>query len=130
MLALAGGIEPPTHCLQGSCSAPELRQHRQNSTLVSKWLNVKDFLCGLALPDRFVAEGGDGRTDIQGPDLPGHRDRQQRIAGPGDQGPDALTLAAEDQAERAFQVDLPGSDPTVDGGAINPNAGFFDLFQC
>src|ERR1043165_8260665 len=25
-LALAGGFEPPTHCLQGSCSAPELRQ--------------------------------------------------------------------------------------------------------
>src|SRR5438552_16458931 len=32
-LALAGGFEPPTHCLQGSCSAPELRQHRQNFTL-------------------------------------------------------------------------------------------------
>ena len=32
-LALAGGIEPPTHCLQGSCSAPELRQHRQSSKL-------------------------------------------------------------------------------------------------
>src|SRR5262245_12952749 len=25
-LALAGGFEPPTHCLQGSCSTPELRQ--------------------------------------------------------------------------------------------------------
>src|SRR5688572_11650622 len=34
-LALAGGFEPPTHCLQGSCSAPELRQHRQSSKLVS-----------------------------------------------------------------------------------------------
>src|ERR1044071_2768691 len=34
-LALAGGFEPPTHCLQGSCSATELRQHRQNFTLVS-----------------------------------------------------------------------------------------------
>src|SRR5438552_9999612 len=32
-LALAGGFEPPTHCLQGSCSAPELRQHRQKVTL-------------------------------------------------------------------------------------------------
>src|SRR5881392_1466697 len=32
-LALAGGFEPPTHCLQGSCSATELRQHRQNFTL-------------------------------------------------------------------------------------------------
>src|SRR5207245_2784551 len=25
-LSLAGGFEPPTHCLQGSCSSPELRQ--------------------------------------------------------------------------------------------------------
>ena len=33
LLALAGGFEPPTHCLQGSCSAPELRQHRQKVTL-------------------------------------------------------------------------------------------------
>ena len=32
-LALAGGFEPPTYCLQGSCSAPELRQHRQKVTL-------------------------------------------------------------------------------------------------
>src|SRR5438046_10766631 len=32
-LALAGGFEPPTHCLQGSCSAPELRQHGQSSNL-------------------------------------------------------------------------------------------------
>src|SRR5262245_14319833 len=29
-LALAGGFEPPTHCLQGSCSSPELRQQSQN----------------------------------------------------------------------------------------------------
>src|SRR5881396_196449 len=35
-LALAGGFEPPTHCLQGSCSAPELRQHGQSSNLVSR----------------------------------------------------------------------------------------------
>src|SRR5438105_15648007 len=35
-MALAGGFEPPTHCLQGSCSAPELRQHRQNFTLLSR----------------------------------------------------------------------------------------------
>ena len=33
VLALAGGFEPPTHCLQGSCSAPELRQQSQNFTL-------------------------------------------------------------------------------------------------
>src|SRR5262245_2304949 len=32
-LALAGGFEPPTHCLQGSCSTPELRQQSQNFTL-------------------------------------------------------------------------------------------------
>src|SRR5215470_4091707 len=32
-LALAGGFEPPTHCLQGSCSTPELRQQTQNFTL-------------------------------------------------------------------------------------------------
>src|SRR4029078_10926935 len=32
-LAVAGGFVPPTHCLQGSCSSPELRQHRQSSKL-------------------------------------------------------------------------------------------------
>src|SRR6266545_4499390 len=36
LLALAGGFEPPTHCLQGSCSAPELRQQSQNFTLVRR----------------------------------------------------------------------------------------------
>ena len=35
-LALAGGFEPPTHCLQGSCSTPELRQQSQNFTLGSR----------------------------------------------------------------------------------------------
>src|SRR5512145_3350124 len=43
MLALAGGFEPPTHCLQGSCSTPELRQHRQSSKLVSIGPQVKVF---------------------------------------------------------------------------------------
>src|SRR5262249_40355780 len=44
MLALAGGFEPPTHCLQGSCSTPELRQQSQNFTLVSRSAYVKNFL--------------------------------------------------------------------------------------
>src|ERR671937_2504502 len=43
-LALAGGFEPPTHCLQGSCSSPELRQQSQNYTLVSRFPQVKVFL--------------------------------------------------------------------------------------
>src|SRR6266545_6912279 len=43
-LALAGGFEPPTHCLQGSCSTPELRQQSQNFTLVSRPFQVKTFL--------------------------------------------------------------------------------------
>src|SRR5712692_3548828 len=43
-LALAGGFEPPTHCLQGSCSAPGLRQQSQNFTLVSRPSQVKTFL--------------------------------------------------------------------------------------
>src|SRR5690349_24376313 len=50
-LALAGGIEPPTHCLQGSCSTPELRQQSQTLTLGShphqvKGFSVKSFLGG------------------------------------------------------------------------------------
>src|SRR5262245_20062487 len=40
-LALAEGFEPPTHCLQGSCSAPELRQRSQNFTLFSRSVPVK-----------------------------------------------------------------------------------------
>src|SRR5438309_7747015 len=40
-LALARGFEPLTHCLQGSCSTPELRQHRQNFTLVLTSPEVK-----------------------------------------------------------------------------------------
>src|SRR2546428_2288709 len=44
LLALAGGFEPPTHCLQGSCSTPELRQQSQNFTLVLNPFLVKVFL--------------------------------------------------------------------------------------
>src|SRR2546426_2317155 len=44
LLALAGGFEPPTHCLQGSCSTPELRQQSQNFMLVSNATQVKVFL--------------------------------------------------------------------------------------
>src|SRR6266545_3278474 len=40
-LALAGGFEPPTHCLQGSCSTPELRQQSQTLTLGSESSKVK-----------------------------------------------------------------------------------------
>src|SRR4026209_1263889 len=40
-LALAGGFEPPTHCLQGSCSTPELRQQSQNFTLSESLREVK-----------------------------------------------------------------------------------------
>src|SRR5688572_13786440 len=40
-LALAGGFEPPTHCLQGSCSTPELRQQSQNFTLSETPREVK-----------------------------------------------------------------------------------------
>src|ERR1700674_3385282 len=43
-LALAGGFEPPTHCLQGSCSTPELRQQSQTLTLVSRLCQVKTIL--------------------------------------------------------------------------------------
>src|SRR2546425_12976218 len=50
-LALAGGFEPPTHCLQGSCSATELRQHRQNFTLITKPYRVKEF-------ESLAASGG------------------------------------------------------------------------
>src|SRR5882762_12038103 len=42
-LALAGGFEPPTHCLQGSCSTPELRQQSQTLTLGSAHHQVKGF---------------------------------------------------------------------------------------
>src|SRR6266852_8088509 len=47
-LALARGFEPLTHCLQGSCSTPELRQHRQNFTLVLTSPEVKPISAPLA----------------------------------------------------------------------------------
>jgi hypothetical protein len=40
-LALAEGFEPPTHCLQGSCSAAELRQQSQNFTIFLGFDRVK-----------------------------------------------------------------------------------------
>src|SRR5256885_13884245 len=86
-LALAGGIEPPTHCLQGSCSAPELRQHRRNSNLVSKLVSVKEFLSSGALAGGFVAKDRDGGTHIERSHLARHGDRQERVAGFRDQGP-------------------------------------------
>src|SRR5207247_9972251 len=54
-LALAGGFEPPTHCLQGSCPATELRQHRQNFTLITKPYRVKEF-------ESLAASGGRPRS--------------------------------------------------------------------
>jgi hypothetical protein len=56
-LALAEGFEPPTHCLQGSCSAPELRQQSQNYTLFSRWPFVKKFR---AVGVRYLAVGSPG----------------------------------------------------------------------
>src|SRR3984893_4876273 len=50
-LALAGGFEPPTHCLQGSCSTPELRQQSQNFTVVSRYLKVNTILSVWPLAD-------------------------------------------------------------------------------
>ena len=57
-LALAGGFEPPTHCLQGSCSTPELRQQSQNFTLVSRYLEVKTILSVWPLADAGLHSRG------------------------------------------------------------------------
>src|SRR5712692_10779726 len=57
-LALAGGFEPPTHCLQGSCSAPGLRQQSQNFTLVSRYLEVKTILSVWPLADAGLRSRG------------------------------------------------------------------------
>src|SRR5205809_5049500 len=57
-LALAGGFEPPTHCLQGSCSTPELRQQSQNFTLVSRYLEVKTILSVWPLADAGLRSRG------------------------------------------------------------------------
>src|SRR6266849_5541126 len=58
LLALAGGFEPPTHCLQGSCSSPELRQQSQNFTLVSRYLEVKTILSVWPLADAGLRSRG------------------------------------------------------------------------
>src|SRR6185436_15063842 len=50
ILALAGGFEPPTHCLQGSCSTPELRQQSQTLTLGLAPHQVKGFLSSSLFP--------------------------------------------------------------------------------
>src|SRR5207245_8094257 len=57
-LALAGGFEPPTHCLQRSCSTPELRQQSQNFTLVSRYLEVKTILSVWPLADAGLRSRG------------------------------------------------------------------------
>src|SRR6266849_4134320 len=57
-LALAGGFEPPTHCLQGSCSTPELRQQSQNFTLVSRYIEVKTILAVWPLADAGLRSRG------------------------------------------------------------------------
>src|SRR5216684_5876580 len=76
-LALAGGFEPPTHCLQGSCSTPELRQQSQTLTLGSAPHQVKAFLSSLfsatPLAEYLVTQHRRGRRDVQRSELAAHR---------------------------------------------------------
>src|SRR6266536_3809677 len=55
-LALAGGFEPPTHCLQGSCSSPELRQQSQNFTIGLTLPQVKAFVAKYPRPFLTLAD--------------------------------------------------------------------------
>src|SRR5262245_56316745 len=76
-LALAGGFEPPTHCLQGSCSSPELRQQSQNFTLGSRLCLVKAFLLWFLgnqppLPNHLVTQHSRHGGDVQRVELAPH----------------------------------------------------------
>src|SRR5207249_10502654 len=92
-LALAGGFEPPTHCLQDSRSSPELRQHRQNFTLVSSLCEVKEFSPGMPLPNDLVTDDRRGCRYVEGTDAPDHRHGQHTVASPRDERPQAAASA-------------------------------------
>src|SRR4029434_5889177 len=82
-LALAGGFEPPTHCLQGSCSTPELRQQSQNFTLDSRPHQVKAFLSRFfsrpPLTHHLVAEHRGCGRDVQRAQPSQHRQTHQEV---------------------------------------------------
>src|SRR5215510_14446382 len=128
-LALAGGFEPPTHCLQGSCSSPELRQHRENFTLVSSLRSVKEFSPGMSLPDILVTDHRGSRRHVEGTDPPEHRHGQQDVASSLDERPEPSPFASENETERAGQIRVPGGNPTGHGGSVNPNSGLLELFE-
>src|SRR5881628_1759592 len=111
-LALAGGFEPPTHCLQGSCSSPELRQHRQNFTLVLSLCEVKEFSRGTSLPNDLVTDDRGSGRHVEGTDPAKHRHAQQDVASSPDERPQATTLASEDQTQGARKVGVPRGDAT------------------
>src|SRR5262245_35836667 len=103
-LALAGGFEPPTHCLQGSCSTPELRQHRQNFTLGASHGLVKVFL---TLAEDLVAYHSRRGGHVQRSHPTRHRNGEQTVARPRHEGSEALPLRTEDQAHWPGQGHLP-----------------------
>src|SRR3989304_1564096 len=70
-LELARGFEPPTRCLQGSRSTSELRQHRQNSMLLSDPLEVNGFfISSRPLAQDLVADHRASRRHVEGADPP------------------------------------------------------------
>src|SRR5437867_13397297 len=83
-LALAGAFEPPTHCLQGSCSAPELRQHGQSSNLLRD-RNKSSIL--MALAGHLVAEESSRGRHVQRFGGADHRNGQDDVAGAGHERP-------------------------------------------
>src|SRR4026209_3019971 len=115
ILALAGGFEPPTHCLQGSCSTPELRQQSQTLTLGLAPHQVKGFLSSSLFPaslaEHLVAEDGRRRRHVQRFEPATHRQAHQEVAGLGHQGTKPLALPTQHQAHRPGQIQLPRQLP-------------------
>src|SRR6266550_1235874 len=91
----------------------------------SLYASGSDKSSGLApqspLPGDFVAERGASRADIQGAHLAGHRNRQENVAGACYQRSEPLTLATEDQAERASEVHRPERRTLADCATVDPN---------
>src|SRR5690348_8884 len=133
LLALAGGFEPPTHCLQGSCSTPELRQQSQTLTLGSAPHQVKGFLSSLfssgPLPENLVAQHRGGGRDVQRSEPSPHRQARQEVAAPGHQWPQPLPLPPEHQAQGTGQVHLPRNLPAGRNCSDGPDPLLLQLFE-
>src|SRR5215211_2013897 len=119
---LAGGLEPPTCCLQDSCAA--------GCATPAGGERVRDLGPRVAASADFEEGEGSGDGGVEAFDLAGHGDVDEDVAGVPDQAVEAGAFAADHDAD-GFVGELEGEQACV-GGAVEadaPDAGVAELFD-